>query len=78
MAAIDAEAAVRVALSYYRQRCAAPPSKWPSALVVGKAKREGDSYIVCLMPENEMGLVNFFVTYRVWVNAHTGIVERMR
>jgi hypothetical protein len=30
------------------------------------------------MPENKMGILLFMVTYKFWVNASTGQVERMK
>ncbi len=49
---------------------------WPKALVQ-EVHRQGPHYIVTLMPENRMGIVLFMVSYKIWVNAATGVAEKM-
>jgi hypothetical protein len=40
-------------------------------------EREGPSYVVRLMPETR-GILLFFMSYKCWVNASTGIVEKCK
>ena len=49
---------------------------WPKALVQ-TVQHQGPDYIVTLMPENKMGILLFMVSYKIWVNAATGVVEKM-
>ena len=49
---------------------------WPKGHIQS-IKRQGPHYVVTIMPENKMGILLFFVTYRFWVNVSTGQVEKM-
>lgn len=40
-------------------------------------ERKGPHYVVTIMPENEMGILVFFVTFKCWVDAGTGVVVKM-
>jgi hypothetical protein len=44
---------------------------------VQSIQRRGSQYLVTLMPENRMGILLFFMTFKVWVNATTGVVEKI-
>lgn len=49
---------------------------WPKGVIQG-IERKGPHYVVSIMPENKMGMLLFFTTYKFWVNASTGLVEKM-
>lgn len=50
---------------------------WPNG-VIQSVVRDGPHDVVTIMPENKMGILLFMVTYKFWVNASTGQVERMK
>jgi hypothetical protein len=50
--------------------------EWPKGHIQS-IQRKGPHYVVTIMPENKMGILAFFVTFKVWVNAGTGVVEKM-
>lgn len=50
--------------------------EWPKGIIQG-IERKGAHYVVTVMPENKHGILLFFVTYKFWVNASTGVVEKM-
>jgi hypothetical protein len=70
---IGQEAAKHAAVTYFTARNAA----WPRALVQN-IERLGPHYIVTIIPENQMGILLFMVSYKLWVNAMTGVVEKMK
>jgi hypothetical protein len=45
---------------------------------VQKVERQGPHYVVRLMPETKWGMLLLFVSYKCWVNAETGVVERCK
>jgi hypothetical protein len=49
---------------------------WPKGLIQS-VERKGPHYVVTVMPENNMGILLYFMTVKFWVNASTGIVEKM-
>lgn len=51
-------------------------SAWRGGLVQS-VRRQGRHYVVALIPENTMGILAFFMTYTFWVDAWTGVVEKM-
>ena len=69
---IGEEKAKQAALEYFAGRF----SHWPKG-IIQSVQRDGQCYVVGLMPENTMGIINFFVTYSIRVNASTGVVEKM-
>ena len=50
--------------------------EWPSG-IVQSIERQGPHYVVTIMPENKMGILLFVLTFKFWVNASTGQVEKM-
>jgi hypothetical protein len=70
---IGQEAAKRAAL----QHLAKTHPEWPNG-TVQNLELKGSQYVVTIMPENKMGILAFFMTYRFWVNTTTGVVEKMQ
>jgi hypothetical protein len=70
---IGEKGAKQAALDYFTRLNA----DWPKALVQS-VQRQGPNYIVTIMPENKMGILLFMVSYKIWVNATTGAVEKMK
>lgn len=70
---IGEEQAKQAALAHL----AATYPDWPNG-VFQSVVRDGPHYVVTIMPENKMGILLFMVTYKFWVNASTGQVERMK
>jgi len=71
MTDIGEERAKQAALAYLGRINQA----WPKGLVQS-VKREGPHYVVQLIPENKMGILLFVVSYKIWVNASTGEVDK--
>jgi len=65
---IGAEQAKQAAIDYLSKQ------KGTKALVQS-VERKGPSYVVWLMPETK-GILLFFMSYKCWVNAQTGVVEK--
>jgi len=59
------------------QHLARTHPEWPKGHVQS-IERKGPHYVVTIMPENSMGILAFFMTFKFWVNAVTGVVERMK
>lgn len=70
---IGQEAAKQAAIAYFS---GCNPA-WPRALVQN-VERQGPHYIVTIIPENEIGILIFMVSYKIWVNITTGVVEKMK
>ncbi len=68
---IGEERAKQAAIAYLVRIDPALTNAW-----VQSVHREGPHYVVSLMPENKMGILLFFVLYKIWVNASTGHVDK--
>lgn len=71
-AGIGEDRARQAALEYLARTC----PEWPKGLIQD-VERKGPHYVVTIMPENKMGILLFFMTLKFWINASTGVVERM-
>lgn len=69
---IGEEVAKRAALAHLARTHA----DWPTG-VIQAVERKGPHYVVTVMPENKMGILLFFMSFKIWVNASTGVVEKM-
>lgn len=71
-AGLDEVRAQRTALAHLAQMY----PDWPKGHIQ-RTERKGPHYVVTIMPENKLGVLLFFVSFKVWVNASSGSVDKV-